>query len=136
MGLGPVLEIKSRDRNPQVACEATDANLEMASRDTDEVVALQERHAESDVSVQDKTAELTRIKTQLVQITTERVELSMKLDVVAAESDMSLEQLAVVRGTRDRFERLVPSILVQLVETQMRSSTKLGINWWTFFEQC
>lgn len=50
------------------------------------------------------TAELTRVKAQLAQVTSEKLEWSMKLGAASAESDKVLNELSVMCSARDRVE--------------------------------
>lgn len=61
-----------------------------------ELVELRNRRAGSDVAVQELTAELKVVKSELVKVTTEKLESSTKLNAVEEESDKTLEELAVV----------------------------------------
>lgn len=68
------------------------------------VVELRKRQAVSDRSVKEFVAELETIKVKLILVTAERLELSTKLDAVAAESHTSLEELFGERDDRDHAE--------------------------------
>lgn len=59
--------------------------------------------------------ELKRVETELVQVNMEEFQLSPKLSVVAAPSDKTLEELAVLHGADDRIEGLARSIVGQVV---------------------
>lgn len=106
---------ESRERNTLVAGEVADAELAKMSSNAEEVVEFRKRQATSNVYVQELTAELKRRKARLIQATAKHLELLMRLDAVAAESDKTLEELADVRGSRDLAEFLVWSFFDQSV---------------------
>lgn len=112
-------QTKSPERKAQEARKTSDAELARMSSDAKEVVELRKRQTASNLSVQDSntdtsdgacqlptnctltyfspnvnsemTAELKKDKAQLVQVTTEKLELSKKLEAAVAKSDKTLE---------------------------------------------
>lgn len=67
------------------------------------------------MSVQALTTTLQTAKTQLIQMNAEKLELSPKLDARATEADKKLEELAGVRGARERVDSLMRFIVDQSV---------------------
>lgn len=94
---------------------------------SDKVVELQKQQAASDVSVLEWTAELKKVKAQLVQVTAETLKLSMKWDAVLAETDKKHEELAGVHSARDCVEDLERYIVNQSVGTVDAFVNQVGV---------
>lgn len=90
------------------------------------MVELHKRPALSDVSVQELGTELKRVNVQLVQVTSERVELPVKLGTVTVESDKRLEDLTAGLGARDHVKRLVRCNVSQSVEALEAFVNQIG----------
>lgn len=103
---GPCLwQVKCRKRDGQMAFKDAESNSAKSNSILPDVDELRKLQAASDDSVQELTTKLKKVKAKMVQVSTERLSLSTKSDVEAAESDKTIEVLAVVRGAVDLFER-------------------------------
>lgn len=100
-------QAESCERDPQAAQGAADAKWAKTNSDANEGVELWKLQAALDLSARELTAELTKVRAELIQVTTERLESSTRLDVIAVESEKRLEELAIVRSTRDSVEELI-----------------------------
>lgn len=60
----------------------------------------------------------------------ENLELCTKLEAVAVETDKTLEELAGLRGARNRVEGLVRSMFVQSIGALYALSTKFAFSLW------
>lgn len=112
----PLGQVESCEREARVVRKAADAKLTRANKGADELVELQKWQVVPEVSVQELTAELEKVKAKLVKVAAEMLEFSTKLNVVEAVSHKRLEELAVVRGARDRFKGLLRFIVGQSAE--------------------
>lgn len=113
---GSLQQADFRESEAKSAYKSADASLLKANSGAFKLVELRKWQAASDVSLQELTVDLKEVKSQLVKVTAEKLELSATLNVVEAESDNIPEQFSLVRGTGDGVKEFVPFVVCQSVE--------------------
>lgn len=74
-----------------------------------EVLYLHDRQAASEISVQELKTNLKNVKSQLVNVFAEKLELCTKLNSIEAESEKVVEKFIVVLGALKLLKELVQS---------------------------